>query len=89
MEDLKFDYTVGYNFYTMEKIIKQNAKDENVSIEKHITDSKENYFQLSTFMLDKIAKSNDPVELVSLIDKYNRARSAWTHYDVFENEKNI
>ncbi|MDA6068953.1 hypothetical protein NJT12_04890 [Flavobacterium sp. AC] len=86
MEDLKFDYTVGYNFYTMEKIIKQNTKDDNVSIAKHITDSKESYFNLSSYMLDSMAKCDDPIEIVFLIDKYNRARSAWTHYDMFENE---
>lgn len=89
MEELIYDYTVGYNFYTMEKVVKQNAKDENVTVEKHVKDSKNSYFKLSNYMLDSIAKSDDPIEIVFLIDKYNRARSAWHHYDKFENEMKL
>lgn len=84
LEKLPFDYLTDYNFDLMDAIVKKNAKENNISIEKHVTDSKENYFILSNYFLETIAECDDPIEIVFLIDKYNRARSAWTHYDIYE-----
>lgn len=89
MEELKFDYSLGFNYETMEKILTSNAKEQNISIDKHIKDTMESYFNFSSIMLENIAKCKDAVEIVFLIDKYNRARSAWTHYDIFESERKI
>lgn len=84
MEELEFDFSTDYNFDIMDAIVKKNAKENNVSLQKHIADAKESYFTLSNYYLNTIAECNDPIEIVFLIDKYNRARGAWTHYDIYE-----
>jgi hypothetical protein len=89
MEELEFDYSVGFNYDIMAKVLENNATEENISLEKHIKDSKYSYFNLSTFLLDQIAKCDDAVKIVFLIDKYNRARTAWTHYEQFEFEMKL
>lgn len=86
MEELEFDYSADYNFNIMDEIVKKTAKENNLTIGKHISEAKESFFTLSNYFLETIAISDDPVEIVFLIDKYNRARRVWTHYDIYEEQ---
>jgi hypothetical protein len=85
-KELKFDYSIGFDFDTMEKVLIKSAKKQKISVDTYIKNAKEAYFALAKVTLRSIANIKDVNEIVCKIDDYNEAMGSWTFYDRFQFE---
>ena len=88
-EEKTFDYSQGYDFETVKILVNQGAKEQNISVQAYLTDGKNSFDHWTKTILDDIAKSNNPIDIAIMIDKYNTMNRMWTYLHTYEYEMKL